>query len=152
MIMIDILVYLFARYGEYESRPEPETLVRKLKAAGFEDDDIGDAMQWLSALKPTGTDAPVGTPQVHSFRLWSADEQRKLDSTGIGFITFLDHAGVLTPALREFIVDRLLALEETPVPLAKLKVLTLMVLWSHQRDLESLLVEELLAEPGQTLH
>lgn len=150
--MIDILVFLFAHYGNFESKPEPESLVRKLKAAGFEENDISVAMDWLEHLKPAIDDDRPPLPASDGFRLWTTEETHKFDREGLGFMAFLDQAGVLDCDMRERIVDRVLALEETPVPLAKLKIIALAVLWSHEDDIESLLVEELLAQPGQTAH
>lgn len=41
-------------------------------------------------------------------------------------------------------IDRALAIEDTPVTLVKLKVIVLMVLWSQSADVDVLLLEELL--------
>ena len=150
--MIDILVYLFSRYGDYDSRPEAAALARKLKAAGFEDGEISEAIDWLARLKPESHEALLAHTAGNSLRVWTEEEHCRLGSAGIAFVLFLESTGVLDAALRELIVDRVLALDETPVSLEKLKVVALMVLWSHERDLESLLVEELLAEPERVAH
>ena len=40
--MFDVLVYLFENYYQAEGYPDQDTLSRKLHAAGFENEDIGD--------------------------------------------------------------------------------------------------------------
>lgn len=49
--MFDILVYLFENYVHADACPEPAQLARKLTAAGFEEDEIADALEWLSGLR-----------------------------------------------------------------------------------------------------
>jgi Smg protein len=48
--MFDILVYLFENYYQAQAYPDFDTLERKLHAAGFENDDIHDALDWLNSL------------------------------------------------------------------------------------------------------
>ena len=64
----------------------------------------------------------------------------------VGFLAFLESAGMLTPPLRELIIERALAVEEEPVPLEAFKVIVLMVLWTRQGNLDSLILEELLPD------
>src|SRR5260221_11253964 len=52
--MFDVLVYLYENYCQTETYPDQDTLERKLHAAGFENDDIQDALDWLNIL----TDLP----------------------------------------------------------------------------------------------
>ena len=49
--MFDILVYLFENYVHADACPEPAQLARKLTAAGFEEDEIAEALEWLSGLR-----------------------------------------------------------------------------------------------------
>jgi Smg protein len=53
---------------------------------------------------------------------------------------------VLTPSLREVILERAMAVEADVVPLDKLKVIVLMVLWARRGDVDTLVLEELLPE------
>ena len=149
--MIDILVYLFANYHDFNARPKTKTLKRKLSAVGFKDEAISVALRWLDGLK---AEAVVDLPAGHrALRVYLAGEQQKLGVHGLGFIAFLETANLLTPALRELAIERAMILDDAPVPLAKLKIIVLMVLWSHQQDLEPLVVEELLdAGDSRLLH
>jgi len=140
--MIDILVYLFENYFDFSLHPKPDALARKLNAVGFEKDEISEAIAWLSGLK--NARIVEFSTQPRSLRIYSATEQQKLDSECLGFMLFLESAQVITPALRELIIDRALMLKDFPVTLAKFKIIVLMVLWSREQDLEPLIVEELL--------
>ena len=48
--MLDVLVYLFENYYHTDSYPDHDTLTRKLHAAGFENEDITEALDWLKGL------------------------------------------------------------------------------------------------------
>ena len=147
--MIDILVYLFENYYDLSSQPKHEALARKLSAVGFERDEISAALTWLAGLKS----APV--TEFHndsrSLRVYSFKEQQRLGAECLGLILFLEAAGVVTPPLRELIVERGMLLDDDPVPLAKFKIIVLMVLWSREQDLEPLIVEELLYDADPEL-
>ena len=56
--MFDILVYLFENYYAAQAYPDYDTLERKLHAAGFENEDIHDALV-LDELIPDGENRQV---------------------------------------------------------------------------------------------
>jgi Smg protein len=149
--MIDILVYLFENYYDFTAHPKPDALARKLSAVGFEKGEITVALDWLNGLKAARI-AEFSSDR-RAVRVYTADEQLKLGVDCLNFVVFLELAGVITPALRELIVERGMSLEDDPVPLPKFKIIVLMVLWSRDQDLEPLIVEELLydADP-ERLH
>lgn len=147
--MIDVLVFLFENYFDIGAHPASDTLVRKLSAAGFDPDEISQALAWLGELKSARpTPFPI-SPQ--SSRVHTPEEQDKLGTDCLDFVLFLESAGVVTPPLRELILDRAMSLDDDPVPLEKLKVIALMVLWSQEQDLEPLIIEELLNTPEEVL-
>lgn len=147
--MFDVLVYLFESYYHHERYPDQDTLTRKLSAAGFEDEEITEALAWLDGLQST-QDTHLGeTLDVRdSFRAYSDEENFKLSAASRGFIMFLENARVLTPSLRESICERAMALNDETVGLDKLKVIALMVLWAHRGDVDTLILEELLPDGG----
>lgn len=147
--MFDILVYLFENYYQNESWPERDALAQKLTAAGFENDDISDALDWLRALARLDTEPfPEAFDQGDGFRAFTGAEIEKLSTGSRGFIAFLESARVLTPSLRELIIDRAMAVEADTVDLGKLKVIVLMVLWTRRGNVDTLILEELLPEGG----
>ena len=150
--MFDILVYLFENYYQTDLHPDQDALARKLTAAGFEHDDISDALTWLQGLTGAKDSAlPDSLAESTAFRGYADVEASKLGVEGRGFIAFLEGAKVLTPLLREIIIERAMALAEDSVSVEKLKVIVLMVLWSQQHSIDSLILEELLSDRAQLL-
>ena len=145
--MFDILVYLFENYVHAGACPESDQLARKLTAAGFEEDEISEALEWLSGLREVSDDAPFAlTPSAGSTRVYSAEEQAKLDASCRGFLAFLENAGALDAITRERIIERTLALGKFTVTLHRFKVIVLMVLWQQEEPLDSLILDELLTD------
>ena len=145
--MFDILVYLFENYVHADACPEPAQLARKLTAAGFEEDEIADALEWLSGLRQlSDADRPPHCARPGSLRVYGADELRRLGVECRGFLLFLENSGILDAACREMIVERALALGETEIELENLKVIVLMVLWQQDRPINGLILDELLNE------
>jgi Smg protein len=145
--MFDVLVYLFENYYQAETYPDHDTLARKLHAAGFESDDIRDALDWLNALAGLQEDGlPKSLDDRFSFRGYTTDEAGKLSPESRGFVAFLESAKVLTPLLRELIIERAMALPDSVVGLDKLKVIALMVLWTRKGNVNALILDELLPD------
>jgi Smg protein len=145
--VFDVLVYLYENYGALHACPDPDSLTKKLTAAGFDDEEISEALAWLSGLEQiTQQSVAVGPESERAFRIYATLEVDRLGRDAIGFLSFLEHASQLTPTQREIVIERALATDEAPVPLAMMKVIVLMVLWSQQADIDALLLEELLGD------
>jgi Smg protein len=146
--MIDILVYLFETYGYADACPaEPEQLARKLSAAGFEEGEISDAIEWLEGLREIADNPPpVILTDARAFRVFNDEEQVCLDASCRGFLAFLEASGVLNASQREVIIERAMALPDGEVSLSKFKIIVLMVLWQQQASLDMLVLDELLTE------
>jgi Smg protein len=148
--VFDVLVYLYENYGALHACPDPDSLSRKLTAAGFDDEEINEALAWLHGLEQvTEQSIAVGPESERSFRAYAAIETERLGSESIGFLSFLENAGQLTPTQREIVIERALAIEDAPIPLDMLKVIVLMVLWAQQVDIDVLLLEELLHDGSE---
>ena len=145
--MFDVLVYLYENYYRPDACPDADTLARKLSAAGFEGEEIDSALSWLSGLATvTQTTIPVAYADSSSFRIYVDVEYERLSAECIGFLSFLESAGVLNPLLREVVIERALATDETPVSLESLRVIVLMVFWSQGEEPDALILEELLED------
>ena len=145
--MFEILVYLYETYYRPDACPDAGTLAKKLSAAGFEGDEIHSALSWLSGLATvTQTTVPVAYAESSSFRIYVDQEYERLGAEAIGFLSFLESAGVLNPLLREIVIERALATDERPVSLESLKVIILMVFWSQGEEPDALILEELLED------
>jgi len=145
--MFDVLVYLFENYYQAEGYPDQDTLSRKLHAAGFENEDISEALDWLNGLaRFNDNDLPHTLDTSRSYRAYTSDELAKLSTEGRGVIVFLESARVLSPVLREVILERAMALPEEIVGLEKLRVIALMVLWARKGSVDALILDELLPD------
>ncbi|HET7775182.1 MAG TPA: DUF494 domain-containing protein [Azospira sp.] len=152
--MFDILVYLFENYVDFadfsdsDTRPDTEAdtaLTRKLKAAGFSEEEISEALDWLQGLKAAQPTHHLQA-DTRSLRAYTPDESSHLGPQALGFLHFLEQAGVLSATLRELVIERALALPEDRLSLGRFKLIVLMVLWSQEQNLDTLVVEELLSD------
>ena len=105
VFMFDVLVYLYENYWRPDACPSHQQLSRKLSAVGFESDEIQDALKWLDGLASSAQSCS-GEQGANSMRVYSAAERELLGDDSIGFISFLESAGVLPPAMREMVLDR----------------------------------------------
>src|SRR6267378_3364235 len=152
--MFDVLVFLYENYSALSACPDFDALTRRLADAGFEEDEIADAMVWLHGLASVTLSSKMPDhPDSPGFRVYSSQEYASLGTAAIGFIASLDRDGQLNPAQREIVIERASALAEVPITLERLKIIVLMVLWSQSVDVDLLLLQELLDDdPGPALH
>ena len=148
--MIDILVYLFENYLP-DACPEPAMLARKLSAAGFEQEEITEALSWLDGLEQNEI-IIIRLRNGNGIRVYDELEQARLSMECRGFLSFLEQAGTLDPALRETVIERALALADGEISLSKLKVIVLVVLWRRQHEFDALILEALLSGEDDSEH
>ncbi|MFZ2651116.1 MAG: DUF494 domain-containing protein [Burkholderiaceae bacterium] len=148
--MFDVLVYLYENYWRAEACPGAEQLTRKLSSVGFEPDEIREALAWLNELT-LAAHAHVGAQTAHSLRVYTAEEQDHLGEASIGFINFLETAGLLPPPMREMVIDRANAVGATPLELEDLKIIVLMVFWSLGQEPDALILDELFVDAEKRL-
>jgi Smg protein len=149
--MFEVLVFVYENYWRGDACPELHALERKLSAHGFEPDEIHEALVWLDGLNVAAQNAcPPAPSQLESvreddasMRVYSIAEQDQLGAECLGFISFLEGAGVLPPALREIVVDRAMAAAGEPVQLDALKIIVLMVYWRFGHEPDALILDEL---------
>jgi len=148
--MFEVLVYLYENYWRPDACPDHDQLTRKLSAVGFETDEIQEALSWLDGLAETAQ-AYAGEQSSTAMRVYSAAEVERLGEDSIGFVSFLESAGVLPPTMREMVVDRASAVGESPLALEDLKVIVLMVFWSLGEEPDALILDELFVAPEDRL-
>ena len=150
--MFEVLVFVYENYWRGDACPELHQLERKLSAHGFEPDEIHQALVWLDGLNvaaqvicaPADAEADAQweqAPSDASMRIYSVAEQDHLGAECLGFISFLEGAGVLPAALREIVIDRAMAAD--PVSLDALKIIVLMVYWRFGHEPDALILDEL---------
>ncbi len=141
--MFDILVYLYETYYRPDACPEPAALARKLSAVGFDDEEISEALVWLTDLTEMAGSDQASAVLSTGTRFYVSQEVDILGTQAVGFIQFLESAGVLSAIQREIVIERALTLNEAPVSLGKLKVIVLMLLWSQGKEPDALMFDDL---------
>ena len=135
--VLDVLMYLFESFVDSEDDPEPNRneLKEDLERAGFGDRQIERALDWLDGLNTTEV-APA-TPQSAAMRLFDCAETEKLDVHARGYLLRLEQIGILEPAQRELVIDRLLALDNEEIDVEQTKWVVMMVLFSQPGQQEA---------------
>ena len=151
--MFEVLVFVYENYWRGDACPEPHQLERKLSAHGFEPEEIHQALVWLDGLNVAAQNICVPEesqlewapePSETSMRVFSVAEQDHLGADCLGFLSFLESAGVLPPALREIVVDRAMAAGiDGEMPLDALKIIVLMVYWRFGHEPDALILDVL---------
>ena len=152
--MFDVLVYLYENYWRPDACPEPKQLSRKLSAVGFEPEEIQDALRWLDGLAQnaeSSAESVTGSPVQGGMRIYTETEREVLDANSVGFITFLESAGVLPAPMREMVIDRAVAVGAGTMDLEDLKIIVLMVFWSLGEEPDALVLDELFVDPEDRL-
>lgn len=129
--VLDVLMYLFESFVDSEDEPEPDRneLREELERAGFGDREIDRALEWLDGLNvETAASDP---PRSAAIRIYDRVEQERLDSQSRGYLLHLEHIGILPPAQRELVIDRLLALDSEEIDIEQIKWVVMMVLFSQ---------------------
>ena len=155
--MFEVLVFVYENYYAGDSCPEPAHLERKLNAVGFDAEEVEDALNWLKGLNTAarGSTGFLGRwqliapepwlrePCATRIRIYPVAEQNHLGTECLGFISFLESAGVLPASMREVVIERAMAAPGSPVSLDDLKIIILMVFWSFGQEPDALVLDEL---------
>ena len=152
--MFDILMYLFENFvhSETEIRVDQDELTDELIRAGFHHDEIYKALarlEKLAALQETDIN-PYFCKGISSglSRIYTQQEQMRLDTECQGFLLFLEQVGVLDASTREMVIDRVMEIDSVEFCLEDLKWVVLMVLFNvpskenAYAQMEDLLFEE----------
>ncbi len=134
--VIDVLMYIFSSYIDSDDTlPEDrESIDADLREAGFQSQEIDKAFDWLDGLALAGN-IPALEQSPQGTRFYNDEEQQRMDSSIQGFIHFLEQSGVLTPELRELVVNRIMALEsDAPIDMEEFKWVVMMVLFNNSAD------------------
>ena len=134
--VIDVLMYIFSSYADQENNlPEDrDGIDADLRAAGFDSLEIAKAFEWLDGLA-LDEDIPVINPSSRTTRIFSPQETQRLADNAQRFLLFLEQSGVLTPTLRELVINRVMALDSvSEVDLEELKWVVMMVLFNSTEE------------------
>lgn len=134
-MMMDILMYLFETYihSDAELQVDQDELEDELLRAGFHQNDIYKALNWLeelAALQQTDDHSALSYSASTSSRIYTESEMARMDVECRGFLLFLEQIKVLTAETREMVIDRVMGLETHEFALDDLKWIILMVLFN----------------------
>lgn len=149
--MYDILIFVYETFFSSGVYPTNAVLQNRLFAAGFEPDEVEQALAWLDVVDELPR-AELGASQANSLRCLSESEFEKLGQEGWGFLSFLEGSGILGPVQREWIISSALAIDGGMISLDRLKLITLTVFWRQGQPLDVLLMEELTGDGEPLVH
>ena len=130
--ILDVLMYMFQSYVEDNEEVEldKELLHKNLLEAGFADQNIERAFEWLEGLPSVDHSTLLNKPTKNSFRLFSDVEHRKIGEEGLSFLMFLERLGIFHGEIREHVIDRIMALDTQSVDLSQIRWVVLMILFN----------------------
>jgi Smg protein len=130
--VVDVLMYLFENMIDEETSfdPERDQIVDHLEELGFPQHEILHAFDWLEDLADLQLHAIENDSLTSSLRVYSELEKMLLDAECIGFLIYMEQSGILTPATRELILDRVISLD-VELDIEQLKWIAMIILHSH---------------------
>lgn len=134
--MFDILMYLFENivHSDVEVLLDHDELTDELTRAGFHQDEIYKALDWLeklAELQMSESNPYLANVTIdNTFRIYTAEEKAKLDNDCIGWLMFLQQINILNTGTREMVIDRVMELDSPEFCLEDLKWVVLMVLFN----------------------
>ncbi len=136
--VLDVLIFLFENYldddnsGDNSISVDEDSLRVELKESGFDEEQIAKAFEWLQGLAAQQDSLAVSeVAESTAIRVYTSNEERKLDLESRGFLLFLEQIGVLGQHSRELVLDRVMALEANLIDMEQLKWIVLMVLFNQ---------------------
>jgi Smg protein len=154
--VIDVLIYLYEHYMEGESAVPSDQIIleEELVQAGFPKGEIKKAFDWLDELAWRQGSLEYRKAPNQSIRVYTVDEQDRLDVEIQGLLLYLEQNGILDPFSRELVIERAMALETHELWVDDVKWIVLLVLMNQpdQEDALELMEEFVYHGDSGTLH
>ncbi|MFZ9477454.1 MAG: DUF494 family protein [Steroidobacteraceae bacterium] len=131
--VLDILIYVFDRYmlADAPEVPERDELAQDLEQAGFAEESVERALDWLADLAGERDRPNLDAAGPRAMRVYTDEERNHLPADCRGYLLALERSGILSPQQREIVIERLLALDASELDVDQLKWVVLMVLSSQ---------------------
>jgi len=131
--VVDILIYLYENYMDGEQAPpsDQNELRDELTQAGFPVAEIEKAFDWLDDLAYNSQSFSGTAHRKQSMRIYTEDEQSRLDIDSRGLLVFLEQNHILNQTARELVIERALALDTPFITEEELKWIVLLVLMNQ---------------------
>ncbi|MES9844348.1 MAG: DUF494 domain-containing protein [Candidatus Sedimenticola sp. PURPLELP] len=131
--VVDILIYLYENYmdGDQKAPSDQAQVHEELMQAGFPEGEIDKAFAWMDELALHQDEQSYNHHTEHSIRIYTDDEQARLDADSRGLLLFLEQNSILDQASRELVIDRAMALDNLQITVEELKWVILLVLMNQ---------------------
>lgn len=154
--VLDILMYIFETYLEDDQSvlPSQDSVVSELSRIGFREDNVTKAFNWLDDLADLkDSHMLIEQTDIRNMRTFSALEMDKIEPPARAQLLSLVELDVISPAQRELIIDKALALDISPINLEQMRWVILMVLFNMPESEGSFTwLQDLLYNEWPTLH
>jgi len=130
---LDVLLYLFEYYSEEPDLSKSnETQIRnELVLAGFKQDAIEHAMDWIDVFNKSPNMINIEKPKKNSVRILSDNEKNLVNEECQNYITRLERFGLLSPLKRELLIDKLTGIGFEPLDVEVVKALSILMLFQE---------------------
>jgi Smg protein len=154
--VLDILMYLFETYLDDDQSilPTQDSVVSELSRIGFREDNVTKAFNWLDDLADLKDNIiTIEQTDKRDLRTFSKVEMEKINSSARAQLLNLVELDVISPAKRELIIDKALALDISNIDLEQMRWVILMVLFNMPESEASFTwLQDLLYNEWPTLH
>lgn len=155
--IIAILMYLFHNHfrNEGDGTFSEDALTEELTQAGFFEEDIYTAFDWLKHLLALAhAEQEQEAESVSATRVFSDAECFLFSPEVQSYLYSLEHKHILNAITRERVINRLLTADVDEISIEYVKMVTLMVLCSKPNEDMALarMEQMILAENGVGLH
>lgn len=152
--VIDVLIYIYENYMDSEENIPPDQIMleEELVEAGFPKGEIKKAFHWLDELAwRQGSMLAPAIAANRSIRIYTEQEQQRLDLEIQGMLLYLEQSGILDQRSRELVIERAMALDSQELTAEDVKWIVLLVLLNQPgQESAFALMEELVynGDPG----
>ncbi|WP_434777035.1 DUF494 family protein [Neisseria sp. Ec49-e6-T10] len=143
--MFDVFVFLMEHFQDLDSCPQRESLNGELKQAGFEQQEIQQALDWMDKISSILTTPNKNLLSSEGFRVFSDQEFALLPQEILGLLSFLSKESIIDGCQRELIIEALLDYSPLEVDVQHTKMLVLIILWAYKAELPILIGDDLLS-------
>ena len=136
--VLDVLMYLFESFVDSEDEPEPNRneLREDLGTRRFRRSRNRTSARLARRLEHHRKSRALRRSSA-AIRVFDSAEAEKLDAHARGYLLHLEQIGILQPAQRELVIDRLLALDNEEIDVEQTKWVVMMVLFSQPGQQEA---------------
>lgn len=153
--VIDVLIYIYENYMDpEESAPTDQIMLEEeLVQAGFPQGEIKKAFNWLDELAwRQGSLSYADALPNRSMRIYSEQEQQRIDLEIQGMLLYLEQTGILDPMSRELVIERAMAIETEELSADDVKWIVLLVLLNQPGQENAFALMEELVYNGEPVY